>query len=181
MRHKGLRAFPAGFSATELMVILLILGILVAIAIPSFQYLIRNYRLTTTANALFSAVNLARSEAIHRGVRVDLVPAGDGTSWSTGWIVFIDENDNQRPDATEVVIARHEPLPRDLTISARFTDSKVQYLAFNGSGRSRTNASSQASQSGSWLLESGSHTRKVIVNFLGRPRVCNPVTEPSTC
>lgn len=181
MKRKWRRTFPAGFSATELMVILLILGMLATIAMPSFQYLIRNYRLTTAANALFSAIHLARSEAIHRGARVDLVPAGDGSSWHNGWVVFVDENDNQRPDAAETVISRHEALPRDLTITARFTDSKVQYLAFNGSGRSRTNASSQASQSGSWLLESGSHARKVIVNFLGRPRVCNPATEPSTC
>jgi type IV fimbrial biogenesis protein FimT len=170
-----------GFSVVELMAIVMIVGILLAIGIPSFQSLIHRQRLTTTANALFMAANLTRSEAIHRGLRVDLVPAGNGTSWNDGWVVFIDRNGNQRPEQGETVIFMHDPVGNDLSITPRFTDSKVQYIAFNGTGRTRTNANSQTSQSGNWLLELGKQSRKVVINFLGRPRVCNPQDDAANC
>src|SRR4051812_32932158 len=73
-RHRKIEGKAAGFSIVELMVVLLIAGILLAIGIPSFQATIQNHRLITATNALFMAVNLTRSEAIHRGIRVDLVP-----------------------------------------------------------------------------------------------------------
>lgn len=169
-RHRRVR----GFSAIELVAIVTIVGILLAAGMPSFQSLMQRQRLTTTANALFMAVNLARSEAIQRGTRVDLVPAGEGRSWNDGWVVFVDANGNRRPDADETIVFTHEPIDRDLRITPRFTDSKVQYIAFNGTGRTRTNASRHASQSGHWLLELGTQSRKIVINFLGRPRVCDP-------
>ncbi len=163
------------------MAILMIAGILLAVGVPSFQSLIHRQRLVTTANALFMAVNLARSEAIHRGRRVDLVPAGNGASWNNGWLIFIDSNGNRRPDAGETIVSSHGPIDSDLRITPRFTDSKVQYIAFNGTGRTRTNANSQTSQSGNWLLELGTQSRKVVINFLGRPRVCNPAADAAGC
>jgi type IV fimbrial biogenesis protein FimT len=168
-----------GFTAIELMAIVAIVCILLAIGVPSFASLIRSQKLTTTANMLFAAVNLARSEAIHRGRRVDLVPAGTRGSWQDGWLVFIDENGNQRPDSGETIVQSYHAVDSDMRIIASFTDSKVQYVAFNGSGRTRTNASSQTSQSGNWHLELGGQSRKVVINFLGRPRVCNPAREAS--
>jgi len=158
-----------------------VLCILLAIGVPSFAALIRNQKLTTSANALFGAVILARSEAIHRGTRIDLVPAGNRADWRDGWIVFVDRNDNQRPDRGETVVRSYPAVDPDMRIVAAFTDSKVQYVAFNGSGRTRTNASSQTAQSGNWRLELGDQSRKIVLNFLGRPRVCNPRKEPSGC
>lgn len=170
-----------GFSLIELMAILTIVAIMLAIGVPSFHAMLQNQKLTATANALFMSVNLARSEAIHRGTRVDLVPAGDGSTWRSGWVIFIDENHDQRPDHNETILYMHAAVDTDMRITPRFTDSKVQYIAFNGSGRTRTNANSQTSQSGNWLLELGSQSRKVVINFLGRPRVCNPAREAASC
>jgi type IV fimbrial biogenesis protein FimT len=170
-----------GFSIVELMVIVSIAGVLLAIGVPSFMTMIQNHKLTVATNALFSAVNLARSEAIHRGARVDLVPAGDGSNWQNGWLVFVDKDNDQRPDTDETVIFSYPEVDADMRIAATFTDSKVKYLAFTGSGRTRTNASSQTSQSGNWRLDIGKQSRKVVINFLGRPRVCDPVKEPTTC
>lgn len=169
----------------ELMVVLAVAAILLMIGAPGFRSLIQNQKLTTTVNELFMAVNLARSEAIHRGARVDLVPAGDGTDWASGWLVFVDQNNDQRPDAGEQIILSHGPLPAGISITSNWTysnaDSPVQYLAYNGTGRTRTNADSQTSKAGSWVLQLDGQYRKIAINFLGRPRVCNPALEAATC
>jgi len=176
-----LRLPASGYTMVELMTVLSIASILLAIGVPSFGALIRNQKMTTTANDFFTAINLARSEAIQRGTRVDLVPAGDGTDWTRGWVVLIDRNGNQKADAGEQIISFHGPAPKGMAIKAAFTDSKAQYLAYNGSGRTRTNANSQAPQLGSWLFTLDNQARRIVINFLGRPRVCNPNVDTATC
>lgn len=57
----------SGFSLIELMVTIVVAGIILSIAIPSFRNLILSNELTTTTNDWVSAVNTARSEAIKRG------------------------------------------------------------------------------------------------------------------
>lgn len=179
-RTMQLNQTSAGFSLIELMVVLVISASLLAIGIPSFYKLILSQRLTTHTNALFMAVKLTRSEAIHRGRRVDLVPL-DGVKWNNGWLVFIDENNNQRLDKGETLIYSYSIHTPELRITPRFSDSKVQYIAYNGSGRSISNNGKQVSQSGHWLLELGTDMRKVVINFLGRPRVCNPLKDKASC
>jgi type IV fimbrial biogenesis protein FimT len=170
-----------GFTMTELMAVLVIAAILLGIGVTGFRHLIHNQKIIVTVSDFFAAVNLTRSEAIERGTRIDLVPAGDGTDWAKGWVVLIDRNGNQKADAGDQVIYLHGPAPDGITIKSAFTDSKVQYLAYNGTGRTRTNANSQAPQAGSWLFAIDQQERKIVVNFLGRPRVCNPQTDPATC
>jgi type IV fimbrial biogenesis protein FimT len=169
-----------GISIVELLVVLSIVCIVLAIGAPGFQRLMEAQRLATVSNALLMAVNLARSEAIHRGRRVDLVPL-DNMQWRHGWLVFIDENNNQRPDSHEVVLHTYAVKIADLQITPRFSDSKVQYVAYNGSGRSHSNAGGQVSLSGHWLLGLGPLKRKVIINFLGRPRICDPLKDKTSC
>lgn len=59
-----------GFTIIELMITLTVAAILLAIAIPSFNYLTVSSKLTTTANNLVNALGVARSEAIKRNVNV---------------------------------------------------------------------------------------------------------------
>lgn len=169
-----------GFSLIELMVVMSIVAILLAIGVPSFRSLMQHQKMTATVNDFFAAINLTRSEAIQRGTRVDLVPA-EASDWNKGWIVFIDENNNQKADAGEQIIFSHGPVPAGMVITSAFFDSKVKYLAYNGTGRTRTNASSQTPQAGHVSFTMGEQVRKIMVNLLGRPRVCNPDVEKSTC
>jgi type IV fimbrial biogenesis protein FimT len=55
-----------GFTLIELMVTLTVAVILIAIAIPSFNYLTVSSKLTTVSNGLVTALNTARMEAIKR-------------------------------------------------------------------------------------------------------------------
>lgn len=168
------RGSCAGYSLLEVMTVLALVLVLLSVAVPSFQSLLERQKMTSTVNALFAAVHLTRSEAIHRGRRVDLVPAGDGTDWNAGWLVLVDANLNQQADAGEEVVFSHGPVSPSLRIQGAFTDSSVQYLAYTGSGRTRTNANSQTAQLGSWMFTLGKERRRLVISFTGRPRICTP-------
>ena len=90
---RGLRR-SRGFTLVELVIALLILAILVAVGVPTFQDATLGSRLGSTANNLVVSLYLARSEAIKRNTIVRVCPSTDGTScatsssWQTGWIVM---------------------------------------------------------------------------------------------
>ncbi len=89
--------YNKGFTLLELMVTVAIAGILVGIAIPSFTSIIISTRLTTYANQLVTSLNLARSEAIKRGIQVTVKrkgPSGSLYQWEYGWDVFVDRDGN---------------------------------------------------------------------------------------
>ncbi|HYC43575.1 MAG TPA: GspH/FimT family pseudopilin [Noviherbaspirillum sp.] len=181
------RRFPSflrsakGFTLVELAVTLSVAAILFTVAVPSFVGLIRDMQITAATNEFFAAINLARAEAVQRGLRVDMVPAGEDGDWTHGWVVFVDRNRNLRPDGGDVILFRHGPTPNSMRITARLTDSTVQYLAYNGAGRTRTHDNAYRTQFGTFTFELESKVRKIKLNFVGRPRICNPETDTRTC
>ncbi len=91
---KNQPAHSSGFTLIELMITIIIAAILFSIAIPSFTDTIAANRLTTSANELVTALNLARSEAIKRGMQVTIRNKGAATQWESGWDVFVDIDGN---------------------------------------------------------------------------------------
>lgn len=170
-----------GFSLIELAVTLSVAAVLFTIGVPSFVELIKSLQITSTTNDFFAAINLARTEAVQRGVRVDIVPAGADGDWANGWVVFVDRNGNRQPDDRDAIIFRHGPAPEGMKITAKLSDSTVQYLAYNGAGRTRTHENGHRTQFGTFTFELESKIRKIKLNFIGRPRICNPETDTRTC
>lgn len=84
-----------GFTLIELMVTIAIAAILLGVAIPNFTTAISSNRLSTQTNELATALNLARSEAVKRGVQISIRKLGNtNQTWENGWNVFTDENGN---------------------------------------------------------------------------------------
>ena len=74
------------------MVVVSLMAILAALALPSFNSLIEKYRVEGVASALVASITLARSEAVRRGATVT-VRQRDGCTgnadWSCGWETVI--------------------------------------------------------------------------------------------
>ena len=108
----------SGFTLIELVIVIALAALLTTLALPSFRAIIQNNRATTQANGLLSSLNLARSEAVKRGVRVTLCSSVDqatctdppSADWATGWIIFADESNFGTKDAAETVLQVHEAL-----------------------------------------------------------------------
>ena len=75
----------AGFTVTELMVVVAIVGIIAAVAAPDMVEMIRRQRVKTAAFDVFAGLTMARSEAIKRNATVTVLP--NGGNWASGFVV----------------------------------------------------------------------------------------------
>lgn len=85
----------------ELIAVIAIVGVLSAIAIPSFVGTTQKFRAIGEISSFTGALALARSQAIKQGARVTICASADGltcshqNAWHQGWIIFHD------PDGTQ--------------------------------------------------------------------------------
>jgi len=165
-----------GFTLTELIITMAIAAILLTVGVPSFRDMILNNRIVTQTNELIAALNLTRSEAIKRGVRVVVCRAAgsgcatDSTSvWEAGWIIFADSNSNGALDADEPIIRVREAVGGAITI--RTGGNFARWVAYQPGGVSRGNTSLANDTFRICDSRGVDHARFVAVNIVGRPRI----------
>jgi len=71
-----------GYTIIEMAVTVALLGVMLAIAVPSFREMLDRNHLATASNDLISAFLTTRSEAVKRECRVSISRNG---AWNTGW------------------------------------------------------------------------------------------------
>lgn len=131
-----------GFTVIELLVVVAILGVLAALAAPSFSETVKRYRVNSIREDLFSSIQWARSEAVRRRAPVTfarITGCGAGLTtvddWDCGWNAFIDTNNNATLDAAEPVLRSFIiPTGYRLTHNAAVASSSMVVTRFGQPG-----------------------------------------------
>ena len=142
----------AGFTITELIIVMAVVGILAAIAAPELGEMVRRQRVKTAAFDVFAGLSHARSEAIKRNITVNVIPVmGD---WAKGFLVT---DLNNRTVRTQQGFA-------SLTVTGPGT------ITFNNSGRLTGGASATIALVAPDVTDVMAGHRCVIVETTGRAR-----------
>ena len=170
----------SGFTLTELLVVMTIVGIIVGLGVPSFKYVTTANRVAAEANALLADMQYARSEAVREGQTVTVCAStdgsscvgGTGTSWQGGWIVFSDANgDGQVNAGTEPVLRVKNKFSGTDTLS-----STVNVVKFNREGFASGLPNAGLLMSLHESTSNVGYTRCLQVNLVGTLKVVNHAT-----
>lgn len=129
-----------GFTTTELLVTLSIMGTLAALAAPSMTAAMRRTLISSASNDLLAAVSRARTEAQRAGgagMPFTVCPSSQSaapataactaTAWTQGIIVFADANGNGTRDTGEQVALALPPMGAGVSVSVKSTLSYVLF------------------------------------------------------
>jgi type IV fimbrial biogenesis protein FimT len=181
-----------GFSLIELMVVIAIVAVLAAIAVPSLQGMIASSNLTSTTNDLIATYARARSDAIRRGKRVTVCISADSAqcttsgNWSQGWIMFNDDNHANASATVESIndiTSKAAALTNNIVVKAKSSQAYFSYSADgqvklmnggNGAGTIRVCSTSSA-------LTNDTRTRDIVINFAGRINVVKKTGIAAAC
>lgn len=190
-------SFAKGFTLIELMIAVSMAAIVLTFGVSGFQNLIREARAATHSSRLMAALNLARSEAIKRGIQVTVCKANLAASppqcdtgkcnastgsgcWENGWIVFADANGNGTlNDAMDkgfctggdCTIRIFETLPEGLTL--RTGEHVAQWIAYQSPGTGLGSGTGTAVNDTFTLCtgEETAHARSIKINSIGRAQL----------
>ena len=102
-----------GFTMIELMISIAVAAILFGIAVPQFSKITQTARMTSARNGIFTAFQLARTEAITRRAHVVVCASTEGErcsgAWESGALVFVDANRNRQRENSERLLTQFSP------------------------------------------------------------------------
>ncbi|WP_323135074.1 GspH/FimT family protein [Methylophaga sp. OBS3] len=153
-----------GFTLIELMIVIAVLAVLAAIALPSFQTTLEKRRVTGAADNLFAALHFARSEAIKQNNQVQF--QFDANTWCYG----IDDAGSDCDCSAE---------PANCTISGQqkiglgndYRDVVLTVQNFNGNDivfSPRQGMPLDPNDSGVFTLSINNFSKMVSINAVGR-------------
>jgi type IV fimbrial biogenesis protein FimT len=183
----------SGFTLIELMITLFIVGVLLAVGVPSMRTFMQNSQLIASTNELLSALHVARSEALKLNRKVTICVSDDGQSclnsndWTQGWIVFVDANDDRVGTGancsaaadvdTDCLLRVHDAIDDpQLSLSGTYDSNAadIEWFTFTSRGMPKDTGASQSGIFSVCSFDSSNtviNSRAVVLSLSGRVRV----------
>lgn len=195
MDIRGIR----GATLIELAIGIVILGLLIALGLPSFTTWLQSGQIRTSAEAIQNGISLARAEAVNRNstVRFQLTTTLDNTctlsTSGTNWVISLDDPENNCDAA-----ASNSTSPRIVQVRAggegtanAVVAANQNSIIFSGLGRVAPTPAGDitinvTNPTGGTCAASGGKMRclRVVVSPAGQVRMCDPKfasTDPQGC
>lgn len=178
-----------GFTLLELLITITIAAILTAVAIPSFEGIIRNNRALTNANDFLTALMFTRNEAIKQGLasRVVICPGTEtgcsGTTWKNGWVIFVDNDRDAQFNGNDVLLRTHEGLSGEDDLTVNFAGMST-YISYTPDGSARMVGAVGIIQMGTMqfsLVNTRCEVYQIVINARGRARVVKQIVSAHDC
>lgn len=185
------RLSQQGFTLVEMMVVVAVLAVLMAIAVPNFRQWISKAQVRSKAESVLTGLQLARSEALKRNTAVSFKLSGD-TSWSVGCLAVVADQNDDDIDECPAVIGAGKAKEGGTAVEAVASPDGSTEIIYNGMGRMRT---TDAAGSGSAPIstididatnqDAGSFALRLLVSGGGQIRLCDPAVttegDPRKC
>lgn len=165
-----------GFSLIELFISLAVAGVLLGIALPSFNQFRERQTYVAAQHGLMSGFHHARTLAVTRGQPAAICPTSDGQScgnggvWDKGWLVFVDSNRNGHRDAGEAIErVQFEPTPK-LQVRSSAQRPMAVFRPNGGSGASNLSlriCSNEGQLLGALVLNNSGRLRQANAGEIG--------------
>lgn len=123
----------SGYTLVEVLVVAALVAVLAMVGVPALTDFVQNDRLVTQINTLTGHMAYARSEAVKRTQQVSVCVSSNGTSctggtnWEAGWLIYVDENDDDGFTAGEEILRVQQTLEGNNTLTPGGIGSAVTY------------------------------------------------------
>ncbi len=175
------------------MITVTLIGLLVALGLPSFTAWIRNSQVRTVADALQTGIRTAQAEAVRRNRPVVLsftnatpnpstavTAVAGGTRWALQTLPRVGETGASALTLEERYVGSGKltDVAAGVAIASTVPDNTVKAICFNSSGRMMTNAAAECVAAATTFAisqTSADRNLNVLVALGGQMRMCDPL------